>query len=142
MITIAFFFPLRPGEYTGTVSYAAAFKMQDVGLYIQGRKLDLFTAADAEVKSSASASYTFTMQKNGNRNEKLVQGLTGDPWCCPVKATVRRVLIHIRNKASGMTPLDSFYRGIRRTLVKARDITEVLYNTMRINFHRTCIEAL
>jgi hypothetical protein len=42
MITIAFFFLLRPGEYTGTLSDDAAFKMQDVGLYIQDCKLDLF----------------------------------------------------------------------------------------------------
>jgi hypothetical protein len=34
MITIAFFFLIRPGEYTGTVSDDAAFKMQYVGLYI------------------------------------------------------------------------------------------------------------
>jgi hypothetical protein len=32
MITIAFFFLFRPGEYTGTLSDDAAFKMQDVGL--------------------------------------------------------------------------------------------------------------
>jgi hypothetical protein len=42
-----------------------AFKMQDVCLYIQGHKLDIFTADDAEIKSATSASYTFTNQKNG-----------------------------------------------------------------------------
>jgi hypothetical protein len=78
MITIAFFLLLRPGEYTGTVSDDAAFKIQDVGLYIQGRKLNLFTAADAEVKSTTSTSYTSTTQKNGDRNDKLVQDLTRD----------------------------------------------------------------
>jgi hypothetical protein len=62
MITIAFLFLLQPGEYTGTVSDDVAFKMQDVGLYIQGCKLDLFTAVAAEVKSATSASYTFTTQ--------------------------------------------------------------------------------
>jgi hypothetical protein len=62
IITITFFFLLHPGEYTGTVSDDAAFKMQDVGFYIQGCKLDLFTAAAAEVKSATSASYTFTTQ--------------------------------------------------------------------------------
>jgi hypothetical protein len=142
MITIAFFFLLRPGEYTGMVLNDAAFKLQDVGLYIQGRKLHLFTAAKPEITSATSASYTFTMQKNGNRNKKLVQGLGGDPWCCPVKATVRRVLLHQRNKESLRIPLASFYRGNRRTLVKSKDVTEVLRNAMRINVHRTGIEAL
>jgi hypothetical protein len=60
MITIAFFFLLRPGEYTGTLSDDAAFKLQDVVLYIQGCKLDLFAANDAEIKSATSVSYTFT----------------------------------------------------------------------------------
>jgi hypothetical protein len=63
MIIITFFFLLRPGEYTGTASDDAAFKMKDVGLYIQGCKLDLFTAAAVEVKSTTSAAYTFTTQK-------------------------------------------------------------------------------
>jgi hypothetical protein len=110
-IIFTFLFLLRPGEYTGTVSDDAFFKMQDVGLYIQGCKLDLFTAAAYEVKYATYASYTFTKQKNGNRNTKLVQGLSGDPWCCPANATVRRVLLHRRNKVSLTTPLASLYRG-------------------------------
>jgi hypothetical protein len=80
MITIAFFFLLLSGEYTITLSDDAAFKMQDVVLYIQGCKVDLFAANTDEVKSATSASYTFTTQKNGNRNEKMVQGLSGDNW--------------------------------------------------------------
>jgi hypothetical protein len=47
MIVIAFFFLLRPGEYTGTLLDDAAFKIEDVSLYIQGRKLDFTTASDA-----------------------------------------------------------------------------------------------
>jgi hypothetical protein len=116
--------------------------MQDMGLYIQGCKLDLFSANDAEIKSATSASYTFTTQKNGNRNKKLVQGLSDDPWCCPIKATVRRVLLHRRHKASLVTPIAAFYRGNRRTLVKAKDVTEVLRYVMRLNIHRTGIEPL
>jgi hypothetical protein len=100
--------------------------MQDVGLCIKGCKLDLFTAATVEVKSATSTSYTFTAQKNGNWNVKLVQGLSGDPWC----------------KASLTTPVSSFYRDNRRTLVKAKDVTEVMCHTMRINIHRTGIEPL
>jgi hypothetical protein len=89
MIMISFFFLLQPGEYMGTVSDDAAFKLQYVGLYVQGRKLDLSSASVTELKAATSASYTFTRQKNGNHNEKLVQGLISNPWCCPVKTTVR-----------------------------------------------------
>jgi hypothetical protein len=134
MIFVAFFFLLRLGEYTGTIS-------DDVGLYIQGCKLDLLAASDAELKISTSASYTFTTQKNGNRNEKVVQGLSGDPLCCPVKATVRRILLHRRHKATSVTPLAAFYRGRRRTLIKAKDVTEVVRHAMRLNVHHTGIEA-
>jgi hypothetical protein len=140
MITIAFFFLMRPGEYTGTLWDDAAFKLQDVGLYVQGCKLDLFAANYADIKSITSVSYIFTTQKNGNRNEKLVHGLSGDPWWCPVNATVRCVPLHRRHKASLATPLASFYRGNRRTLVKARDVMEVLRYAMRLNVHRTGIE--
>jgi hypothetical protein len=141
MIVIAFFFLLRPGEYTGTISDDVAFRLQDVGLYIQGRKLDLRAASDAELKISTSASYTFTTQKNGNQNEKVVQGLSGDPWCFPVKATVRRVLLHRCHKATSVTTLAAFYRGRRRTLIKAKDVTEVVRNVMRLNVPHTGIEA-
>jgi hypothetical protein len=55
---------------------------------------------------------------------------------------VRRVLLHRRHKASLSTPLASFYRGNRRTLVKPRDVTEVLRYEMRLNIHRTGIEPL
>jgi hypothetical protein len=116
--------------------------MQDVGLYIQGCKLDLFAVNDTEIKSATSASYTFTTQKNINCNEKLVQGLSGDPWCCPVKATVRHMLLRRRRKASLVTPIVLFYRGHRRTLVKAKDVTEVLRYAMRLNIHCTRIEPL
>jgi hypothetical protein len=94
MIVVAFFFLLRPGEYTGTLSDDAALKNEEVSLYVQGRKLDFALASDAEIKASTSASYTFTMQKNKNCNEKVVQGFSGDPWCCPVKETVQRMLHH------------------------------------------------
>jgi hypothetical protein len=96
----------------------------------------------AKIKSSTSASYTFTTQKNDNRNETLVQGLSGDPRCCPVKATMHRVLLHLKHKASLEIPVASFYRGNRRTLVRAKYVTEVLRHAMRMNIHRTGIEPL
>jgi hypothetical protein len=81
MIPIAFFFLLHPGEYTITMSDHAALKLQDVHFYIQGRRLDSCITSTPELKAATSLSYTFTSQKNGNHNEKIVQGLRGDPWC-------------------------------------------------------------
>jgi hypothetical protein len=61
MSVIAFFYFLCPGGYTGTLADDATFKIEDVSLYVQGRKLDFGTASDAEIKASTSESYTFTM---------------------------------------------------------------------------------
>jgi hypothetical protein len=89
MIFVAFFSLLRPGDYTGTLFDDAAFKIEGVSLYVQGHKLDFAIASGAEIKASTSVSYTFTTHKNNNRNDKVVQGFRGDPWCFPVKAAVR-----------------------------------------------------
>jgi hypothetical protein len=42
-------------------------------------------------------------------------------------------LLHRRHKAISVAPLAAFYRGCRRTLIKAKDVTEVLRNAMRLN---------
>jgi hypothetical protein len=70
MIVIAFFFLLRPGEYTGTASDETPFQLQDVNLYAQGRHLDVPTTSDADIGAAKSTSYTFTTQKNGHRSRK------------------------------------------------------------------------
>jgi hypothetical protein len=46
MIYMAFFLLLHPGQYTGTISEDAAFKLQGVHLYIQNRHLDSYTASE------------------------------------------------------------------------------------------------
>jgi hypothetical protein len=85
MIVVAFLFLLRPGEYTVTTSNDAPFHLQDVNLYIGGRKLDSATASLVELHAATSVSYKFTTQKNGICDEKLVQGRSGSGLCCPSK---------------------------------------------------------
>ena len=68
MIIIAFYFLLRPGEYTGTSIDDAPFLLEDVGLYVGRDQLDLFTAPIGRLQSATSASLTFTDKKNGNQN--------------------------------------------------------------------------
>jgi hypothetical protein len=98
---------------TSTLADDSAFKIEDVSLYVQGLKLDFGTASDAEIKASTSSCYTFTTQKNNNRNDKVVQGLTGDPWCCPVKATVQHMLHHRGGNSRCTVPFTSYNRGNR-----------------------------
>jgi hypothetical protein len=78
MITITLFFLLRPGEYTGTTADDTPFRLEDVALYIRDRRLDVMTASFVEIDAATSVSYEFTTQNNGTRDEKLMQGLSGN----------------------------------------------------------------
>ena len=64
MIALAFFFLLRPGEYTATKSDATPFRMQDVQLFVDGR-LDPMTAPLVTIETATFTTLTFTSQKNG-----------------------------------------------------------------------------
>jgi hypothetical protein len=141
MITIAFFFLLRPGEFTGTPSDDTPFRLQDVGLYIGPRNLDLTRASDAELDSATSVLYTFTTQKNGVKDEKVVQGPSGNGLCFPVRASIWQVRYHRWHKSKPAAPIASFYRDGKRVAIKARDVTDVLCHATTIKFHRSGIPA-
>jgi hypothetical protein len=141
MITIAFFFLLWPGEYTGTTADDTLFRLEDVALYIRDRRLDFMTASFVELDAATSVSYTFTTQKNGTRDEKLVQGLSGDSKCCPVTATARRIKYHRAKNSKQTVSIPSYYRAHRRTNIRAKDITDTLQHTINMNLHHTGIHA-
>jgi hypothetical protein len=84
VMCIVFFLLLRPGEYTCTISDDTAFKLQDVHMYVQNIRLYSCTASESDIKAATSVSYNFNNQKIGHPNEKIGQGLSGDPWCCPM----------------------------------------------------------
>lgn len=104
LILIAYFFLMRPGEFCET-STAHPFRIGDVALYNQGTRIDINTAPEPALLASSHVLLTFTTQKNGVRGERIGQGCSGDPYFCPVKAVVRR-LIHLRRcGAPADTPL-------------------------------------
>jgi hypothetical protein len=114
MIIIAFFFLLRPGEYTDSKSDTTPFTLGDVQLFLGPRRLDLATASDAELSLARAVSLTFTTQKNGVENEVIKMGLSGDLRVCVVKAVTRRVC-HLRShNAPATTPLARVYTGVGR----------------------------
>ncbi|KAL7577853.1 hypothetical protein ACA910_010599 [Epithemia clementina (nom. ined.)] len=94
-ITIAFFFLLRPGEYTGTISDNTPFRLADIRILLGTRHLDWQNASAAELQAATGVSYTFTSQKNGVCGEIFNHGCSGHTLACPVQATVRQVL-HLR----------------------------------------------
>jgi hypothetical protein len=107
MITIAFVFLLWPGEYTGTTSNDTPFRLQDVHLYIGTRRLGTMLCTDAEINAAMSVSYTFTTQKNGMRNEKIVHGLSGNGLCCLVRATAHLIKYLRLKEAKCTVPISS-----------------------------------
>ena len=129
MITLAFFFLLRPGEYTGNATDDTPFTLADVTLTRGAHRLfgtRLLTASEADLNACTGVSLTFTTQKNGVRGEIIHQGTSGALRFCPVRATVRR-LVALRQATQNLdTPLASFYKGRRRQYVTAAKITVAL----------------
>ena len=111
MIIIAFFFLLRPGEYTNASSDTTPFTLDNVQLTIGDRRLTLDTASEAELDQARTASLTFTTQKNGVENKVIQHFLSENPYICAVKAIKLRVL-HLRShKAPLSTPLIRVHTG-------------------------------
>ena len=115
MIILAFFFLLRPGEYSDSESHDSdPFRLCDVQLFIGDRRLDLFSDSDALLLQSRFASLTFTTQKNGIEGEVIGLACSGDPYVCPVKSIVRRVLYLRNHGAPPTTPLARLFGTSRR----------------------------
>ena len=92
MICLAFFFLLRPGEYTGTVTASQPFQLRDVRFFIGQLALSTLTAPPEHLLTATFVSLEFSTQKNGVRGEVIGLGRSGDPNFCPVLAAARRVL--------------------------------------------------
>jgi len=75
MIILAFFFLLRPGEYTDNDN--TPFCLKDVQLFIGPRCLNLQTSSAAELAQACFGSLTFTDQKNGVRGKVIGQASMG-----------------------------------------------------------------
>lgn len=93
MIAIAFFFLLRPGEYTATKSDTQPFDFKSVQLFVGDHRLNLRTASVPTLLSATFASLTFEKQKNGVEGEVIGLAKSGDPYLCPVKAIARRIIL-------------------------------------------------
>jgi hypothetical protein len=139
MCSIAFYFLLRPGEYTGTTSDDTQFSLTNVALHIGNRRLDTMLSPPTDIQAADSVSYTFTTQKNGTKGKILTHGLSCDPLACPVQATIRCV-IHLRhNKAPISTPIASYYSARKRITLKSKDITDDLRLAAIATTHQTGI---
>jgi hypothetical protein len=137
MCTIAFYFLLCSGEYTGTTSDDTPFCLRNVALHVGNRRLDTMLASTNDIQAADSVSYTFTTQKNGTKGEILTHGRSGDAFTCPAKATIRRVLHLHHHKAPMTAPIASYYHNRKRVSIKATDITDALWLAAVATGHQT-----
>jgi hypothetical protein len=121
-----------PGEYTGTATDDAAFKLQDLQLFISDRFVDPCVGPVSDLEAATSASLVFTNQKNGACGEVVNHATSGASHCCPVQALARRA-IHLRaNDAPATAPLASYFSNGRRRAIRSADITDTLRAAARI----------
>jgi hypothetical protein len=136
-LVLAYFFLLRPGEYSGVPLTAAddLFRLQDVGVWIGHRRLDPLRCPAADLLAASFATLTFTTQKNGVRGETIGHGCSGHPTLCPVGALVR-CLLHLRDHgATATTPLNAFRSPGPHDAwhyVRPADITALLRQAVRL----------
>ena len=129
-LLLAFFFLLRPGEYSGTPRTATddLFRVQDIGVWIGQRRLDPLSCPLDELTAATFVTVTFTSQKNGVRGETLGHGRSGHPTICPVAALTRR-LRHLRLVGvTPTTPINAFRLSPddRWQFVMPSDVTTIL----------------
>ena len=83
MIILAFFFLLRPGEYTGTKSTSTSFCLCEVILSV-GYTVFLLASSEEDLLTATFTTLVFTTQENGVRGEKIRQATSRNPLLCPL----------------------------------------------------------
>jgi hypothetical protein len=134
MICLAFFFLLRPGEYTGTVSETQPFHLADVRFTLGHLPLSTATATPDQLLTATFVTLEFTTQKNSVRGEVIGLGRSGDPHFCPVRAAARRVL-HLRTHGAAPTqPLASYFdpQTLRLRRITPAVLTDLLRTSVAI----------
>ena len=94
LIIVAFFWLLRPGEYSHTPdkdSKTQPFELQHIYFDIDGH---IYNAADAPLNDDTfpglrSATLEFVRQKNAVKGERVGHSANSDPFFCPAKALAR-----------------------------------------------------
>ena len=117
LIIVAFFWLLRPAEYTYSSTPEArtqAFEFQHIHFTIRGRTYSAPTAPlnDATLRDIEYAALEFSDQKNAVRGEQVGHRPNSDPVLCPVKALGR---IALRLRQANAPPTEPMHRHYNRT---------------------------
>jgi hypothetical protein len=110
MITLGFFFLLRPGEYGKTSNLdSTPFRLCDVHLRHHQTRIPHLQCPIHDLHATNFVCLEFTNQKNGVQGELICLGRTGDAAFCPVNTVIDRVIHLQQHHAPQTTPLFSFF---------------------------------
>lgn len=131
IIAEGFFFLFRPGEATGVVYDHTTFTLADITLFVHQRRIPALYATDADLTNATFVLFCWRDQKNGNRNEVIGQGRSGDHRLCPVLAACRR-LRHLKaHNAEASTPFCTYFHVHCPHRVTSADMTQLLRQAVR-----------
>jgi len=135
MLTLGFFYLLRPGEYANTSNpESSPFRLQDIHLLVGCHRINHLGCPLHELYSATFACLEFTSQKNGVCGELIGLGKSGNAGFCPVTALINRV-IHLRHhRAPPTTPLYS-YKAHRWDTVSSTILTTALRQSAAVLGH-------
>ena len=134
LLLIGYFYLLRPGEHTYSGRGGHPFRLCDTSFEVPGGTAQNGAAIDdVSLAAAVRVNLNFTTQKNGERDESITHGDTGDPLLSPVQAVRRRVQ-HLRHhQASPLTPLFTvFLPAGRRAHVTCHHLTLALRSSCRL----------
>ena len=114
LVTVAFFFLLRVGEYTmptkKTRTWTVQFRLKDVRFHHRGVLLPHTTPLALLLQADAATLY-MDNQKNGQRGA-TIHHHAHQGWFCPVKALARRVSAITQQGFGPDTPLSQVSVGV------------------------------
>jgi hypothetical protein len=130
MITLGFYFLLRPAEYAHTSNPdSTPFRLQDVTTYRHHEILNHSTCPVPHLDATTFICLEFTNQKNGVRGERIGLSRSGNPAFCPVVACINRIK-HLRlHRAPPQTPLYTIFAG-RWLAITTTNLTQELRATV------------
>jgi hypothetical protein len=112
LLTLGFYFLLRPGEYANTPNAESTpFRSQDIHLHAGPTRLSHLLCPLQTLDSATFVCLEFTNQKNGVRGELIGLGRSSNPTFCPVQSCINQVKHLRQHHANPTMPLYAYYNN-------------------------------
>jgi hypothetical protein len=134
LMIIAYYFPMRPGEYSTSTSAESShpFHKNELELWIGQLKLNLSTCSHHELLMTTFCILMFSDQNNACRGKKVGHAPSGDNLFCPCRALAHRLIHQRKNGAPAHTPIHAYYKQHHGCQLRctAQAITTLLRHSM------------